>query len=174
MSKNLKNKNLLRIILAFAVIAAILLIPKLTGKTVGVFLGITGAEQAQSESVISSDESSPQEAAPDERGRYTSKEDVLLYLQTYGKLPSNFITKDKARKLGWDGGDLSEYAPGKSIGGDVFGNREGSLPDESGRSWYECDINYNGGSRGAERIVFSNDGLIYYTDDHYETFTKLN
>ena len=66
-----------------------------------------------------------------------------------------------------------KYFPGCSIGGDVFGNREGSLPDRSGRTWYECDIDYSGGKRGAKRIVYSNDGLIYYTEDHYETFVRL-
>lgn len=63
--------------------------------------------------------------------------------------------------------------PGMSIGGDRFGNREGLLPDAEGRKWYECDINFSGGFRGAERIVYSNDGLIYYTSDHYESFTQL-
>ena len=60
-----------------------------------------------------------------------------------------------------------------SIGGDKFGNREGLLPKEDGRQYYECDVNYQGGYRGAERIVFSNDGLIFYTDDHYNSFTQL-
>ncbi|MBP5156172.1 MAG: ribonuclease [Clostridia bacterium] len=117
------------------------------------------------------------QSAPDaaiaEDGSYTSKEDVALYLRTYGRLPQNFIAKSEANKLGWEGGDLWRYAPGKSIGGDVFGNREGLLPKKSGRTWYECDIDYAGGSRGAKRICYSSDGLIYYTDDHYETFTEL-
>ena len=107
-------------------------------------------------------------------GAYYSKEDVALYIHTYGKLPSNFITKKEAEALGWTGGSLDPYAPGKCIGGDVFGNREGILPTKKGRTYYECDIDTKGKkSRGAKRIVFSNDGLIYYTDDHYETFTLL-
>ena len=110
----------------------------------------------------------------DIQGSYTSKEDVALYIHLYGKLPDNFITKDEARKLGWDGGSVEPYAPGKSIGGDKFGNFEGLLPDAPGRIWKECDIDTLGaGSRGAKRIVFSNDGLIYYTNDHYETFDLL-
>ncbi|MBQ1945615.1 MAG: ribonuclease [Clostridia bacterium] len=110
----------------------------------------------------------------DEDGSYTTKEDVALYIHTYGKLPSNFITKKEAEKLGWSGGGLDRYAPGKCIGGDRFGNYEGLLPKKSGRTYTECDIDTLGkSSRGAKRIVFSNDGLIYYTDDHYESFELL-
>ena len=109
-----------------------------------------------------------------EDGEYTSKDDVALYIHTYGHLPSNFVTKNEARDAGWEGGSLENYFPGCSIGGDVFGNREGLLPKKSGRKYYECDIDTRGAdSRGAKRIVFSNDGLIYYTDDHYESFTLL-
>lgn len=116
----------------------------------------------------------PTEAPIDEDGSYTTKEDVALYIHTYGKLPKNFITKKEAENLGWPGGGLESYAPGKCIGGDRFGNYEGLLPKKSGRTYYECDIGTLGkSSRGAKRIVFSNDGLIYYTDDHYESFTLL-
>ena len=114
------------------------------------------------------------EEIPDEDRAYTSKDDVALYIHTYGRLPSNFITKTEARKLGWSGGSLEPYASGCSIGGDTFGNREGLLPSKKGRTYTECDIDTAGqASRGAKRIVFSNDGLIYYTDDHYESFTLL-
>ena len=114
------------------------------------------------------------EAALPEDGWFYSAESVSLYLQTYGKLPDNFITKDEARELGWEGGSVEEFAPGYAIGGDKFGNREGLLPVAEGRQYYECDIDTDGqDSRGAKRIVFSNDGLIYYTDDHYESFTLL-
>jgi hypothetical protein len=107
-------------------------------------------------------------------GVYTSKEDVALYIHTYGCLPENFMTKKEARALGWEGGGLEDYAPGMCIGGDRFGNYEGLLPDADGRKWTECDIDTLGAdSRGAKRIVFSNDGLIYYTDDHYESFELL-
>ena len=112
--------------------------------------------------------------AIDEEGFYYSAEDVALYLYTYGRLPENFITKSEARKLGWEGGSVEKYAPDCAIGGDKFGNREGWLPVASGRQYYECDIDTHGeNSRGAKRIVFSNDGLIYYTDDHYESFELL-
>ncbi len=116
----------------------------------------------------------PDEKIPDENGSYTSKDDVALYIHVYGKLPNNFITKKDAEKLGWSGGSLERVAPGKSIGGSYFGNYEGLLPEKKGRTYTECDIDTAGkSSRGAKRIVFSNDGLIYYTDDHYETFTLL-
>ncbi len=107
-------------------------------------------------------------------GVYTSAEDVAAYLWEFGELPSNFITKSEARDLGWEGGSLEPYAPGCCIGGDKFGNYEGLLPEADGRRYYECDINTLGAkSRGAERLVFSNDGLIYYTADHYESFELL-
>ena len=60
-----------------------------------------------------------------------------------------------------------------SIGGSEFYNDDGQLPDKVGRRWTECDIDFEGGYRNAKRIVFSNDGLIFYTDDHYKTFEQL-
>lgn len=110
----------------------------------------------------------------DKNGSYTSKDDVALYIHTYGELPKNFISKKQAERLGWDGGSLEPYAPGKSIGGSYFGNYEGKLPKKKGRTYYECDIDTKGKrSRGPKRIVYSTDGLIYYTPDHYETFELL-
>ena len=115
-----------------------------------------------------------EEAAPDEEGTYNSAEDVALYLACYGRLPDNYITKEEARELGWTGGSVEQVAPGCAIGGDRFGNREGILPAAEGRSYYECDIDTIGrSSRGAKRLVFSDDGLIYYTEDHYESFSLL-
>lgn len=112
--------------------------------------------------------------AIDEDGTYSSCDDVALYIHTFGHLPGNFITKKQARELGWGGGSVEDYAPGMCIGGDHFGNYEGLLPDKPGRSYIECDIDTLGrNGRGAKRIIFSNDGLIYYTEDHYSTFTLL-
>ena len=109
-----------------------------------------------------------------EDGVYTSKEDVALYIHLYGKLPENFITKKEAKALGWEGGSLEPYAPGKSIGGDRFGNYEGILPEEDGVAYKECDIDTMGADqRGAKRIVFSNEGAVYYTEDHYKSFELL-
>lgn len=106
---------------------------------------------------------------------YSDRDHVALYIHLYKELPPNYITKNEARDLGWDSGkgNLWEIAPGKSIGGDYFGNREGLLPKKKGRSYYECDIHYEGGYRGGERIVFSDDGLVYYSKDHYENFVLL-
>lgn len=117
----------------------------------------------------------PQGTELEEDDYYTTPEDVALYIHTYSGLPANYITKREAQELGWDNskGNLWEVTDQLSIGGDRFGNREGLLPDAEGRVWYECDVNYAGGFRGPERIVYSNDGLIYYTDDHYKSFTKL-
>ena len=110
-------------------------------------------------------------AAIDANGSYTSKDDVALYIHTYGTLPGNFITKKEAQALGWPGGGLDAYAPDKCIGGDYFGNYEGKLPDGN---YHECDIDTLGkSSRGAKRIIYSDTGAIYYTDDHYESFTQL-
>lgn len=130
--------------------------------------------EAETEVIETEDEA----AVIDEDGHYTSKEEVALYLYTYGKLPSNFITKKEAENLGWkkkdgEAGQLHVVAPGMSIGGSSFGNYEGLLPEKKGRKYFECDINYIKGNRGAERLVYSNDGLIFYTGDHYESFEQL-
>lgn len=108
----------------------------------------------------------------DEKGSYDSKDEVALYLVTYHHLPGNYITKGKARKLGWEGGSLEEAAPGKCIGGDTFGNREGLLPKN--KKYHECDIETLGEERrGKKRLIYSEDFEIYYTDDHYASFTQL-
>ncbi|WP_046215264.1 ribonuclease [Paenibacillus wulumuqiensis] len=100
---------------------------------------------------------------------------VADYLRQHGELPCNYITKKEAEQLGWDAGkgNLDKVAPGKSIGGDVFGNREGRLPRASGRKWHEADINYTSGFRGADRILYSSDGLIYKTTNHYKSFQQM-
>lgn len=108
-----------------------------------------------------------------EDGQYCTKEEVAAYIKEYHKLPSNYITKKEAQSLGWEGGPLKKYAPGKSIGGDTFTNRQHVLPDSDSK-YIECDINANGTSRGAERIVYNTgDYRVYYTSDHYKTFTEL-
>ena len=122
-------------------------------------------------------------AAPTPRGTespvqygedYDDRDRVALYLHLFGELPPHFVTKEQARKLGWDGGEVEEFIPGAAIGGDFFGNYQGRLPKKKGRTYYECDIGTVGRKkRGEKRIIWSNDGLIYYTDDHYNTFTLL-
>lgn len=119
---------------------------------------------------ISEDETLP--ASVEKDGSYTTPEDVAEYIHTFGTLPGNFLTKKEAQALGWDSsrGNLWDVAPDCSIGGDYFGNYEGILPDGN---YHECDVNYTGGYRGAERIIYSDDGRIYYTNDHYKSFEQL-
>ena len=105
----------------------------------------------------------------------TSFDDVAAFIQRNGRLPSNFITKTQAKALGWVSrkGNLAEVAPGKSIGGDIFKDIEGKLPSAPGRVWYEADINYTAGFRSGDRIIYSSDGLIFKTTDHYNTFKQI-
>lgn len=105
---------------------------------------------------------------------YYDVENVVLYLVLYDELPPNYITKNDARKLGWEGGSVEKYKDGAAIGGDRFGNYEGQLPKANGRTYTECDIDTNGySSRGSRRLIFSNDGLYFYTSDHYEHFKEV-
>ena len=140
--------------------------------TIGVYAFISFTSQNEYEPVVNPE---PTVSRIDEQDSYTSKEDVSLYIITYGHLPNNFVTKKKAREMGWKStkGNLQKVCKGCSIGGDVFTNSQKVLPTKKGRVYYECDINYNGGYRGKERLIFSNDGLIYYTDDHYSSFKLL-
>ena len=139
------------------------------------FFGVPGEEEAYipaAQEIVASQILDDGSTLISADGIYTSKEDVALYIHTYDCLPQNFMTKDEARELGWEGGSLEEFAPGMCIGGDRFGNYEGLLPDD--RDYTECDIDTLGAQkRGAKRIVFSDDGLIYYTEDHYESFELL-
>ncbi len=135
----------------------------------------SGKPQTLAEESFQSEVTETTEKELTENGSYNDRESVALYLHLYGHLPDNYITKGEAENLGWDSqkGNLDEVAPGRSIGGGRFGNREGLLPKQKGRIYYECDIDYDGGYRGGKRIVYSNDGLIYYTEDHYKSFELL-
>lgn len=187
------NKNTGRIIVLFMVICAMTL-SMMTGcvkrkspvRTTGTTESVTETtasattkasettKETSEETASASAEKTEQKAQIDENGTYDSAKDVALYIHTYNKLPPNYITKKEAKALGWNGGSLEDYAPGKCIGGDRYGNYEGLLPEKKGRHYTECDIGTLGkSSRGAKRIVFSNDGLIYYTKDHYKTFTLM-
>lgn len=107
-------------------------------------------------------------------GYYYDLTNVVLYIYVYDELPPNYITKAEARELGWEGGSVENYMEGAAIGGDYFGNYEGLLPETDGRTYTECDIDTNGySSRGSRRLVFSNDGLYFYTSDHYESFSEV-
>ena len=130
-----------------------------------------------SESASGSDDSSSSkqgELTVEENGSYDQKNQVAEYLSIYKRLPKNYITKKEARKLGWEGGSVERVAPGKAIGGDRFMNYEKNLPVKKNRKYYECDIDTLGKkSRGPKRIVYSNDGLIYYTINHFQSFRKM-
>ena len=106
---------------------------------------------------------------------YSDKDHVAAYLRAFKELPPNYITKKEAQALGWisSRGNLWEVAPGKSIGGDRFGNYEGQLPEAKGRKYFECDIDFDGAYRNAKRVIYSSDGLIFYTEDHYTTFEDI-
>ena len=115
------------------------------------------------------------EAPAEEEGPIIEPQRIADYLFQYGRLPDNFLTKKEAQALGWDSSSnyVSDVAPGMSIGGDYFGNYEGKLPRVQGRKYYEADCYYTGGKRNAYRIIFSSDGHVWYTEDHYNTFTEL-
>ena len=157
----MKKKHTVLIALILAILAAL--------------FGVPGEEEAYvaaPQEIVAAPVADVDSPQIDPDGIYTSKEEVALYIRTYGCLPQNFMTKKEARDLGWEGGSLEAYAPGMCIGGDRFGNYEGLLPED--RDYTECDIDTLGAEkRGAKRIVFSDDGLVYYTDDHYESFELL-
>ena len=156
----MKKKHTILIALILAILAGIFGLPENETPVISTQEIVAAQVMDDGSTLISAD------------GIYTSKEDVALYIHTYGCLPVNFMTKKEARELGWEGGSLEKFAPGMCIGGDRFGNYEGLLPED--REYTECDIDTLGAkSRGAKQIVFSDEGLIYYTDNHYESFELL-
>ena len=182
----LPMKRLLRFVLMFLLIFVIVmfvesvLLPALHEGGSSATVATAVPTEVLPEEVLNS---SPPESIPvsdssgeltvDEDGEYTSKEELALYIHLYGHLPGNFVTKTEAEAAGWTSGAVGQVLPGKQIGGDRFYNREGLLPDAPGRLWTECDVGDRRKTRGAERIVFSNDGLVYYTADHYDSFELL-
>ena len=121
-----------------------------------------------------SDFSNENNASSNHIDELTNDELVVKYLKEHGELPDYYITKSEAKSLGWvpSKGNLCEVAPGKAIGGDIWTNRQKSLPTKSGRKYFEADLNYNCGNRNADRVVFSNDGLVFVTFDHYKSFEE--
>ena len=174
---NKTTRPILTVLLAIVVFAiAFFAQPSISGNTGLTNDPVTTSSSASAVSSSSSSAASPsQSVSVREDGEYTSKEEVALYIHLYGHVPSNYVTKTKARKAGWVNteGNLWDVLPGKSIGGGGFSNDDGMMPDAPGREWFECDIDYDGGYRNAKRLVYSNDGLIFYTGDHYKTFEQL-
>lgn len=176
--KKFKNSKYYAIIIALVLIFA-----EVTGLT-GITDGLLGNDQVtiQDQSIDKTDnnmEESIDDIDPDHKldknKAYYSKDDVASYIKEYGELPVNYLTKDQASDLGWDPseGNLWDVTDKGVIGGDSFGNFEGLLPKKSGRMYFEADVNYRGGRRNVERLVYSNDGLIYYTSDHYASFEEI-
>ena len=96
------------------------------------------------------------------------------WLKYYGKLPEYYISPEQLAKLGWKRNERpSQYVTGRMLGGDVYDNKDRKLPVKPGRVWYEADINYTPGRRNLHRILWSNDGLIFVTYDHYRTFYEI-
>ena len=131
----------------------------------------TSTTSTSSKSSISQPESQ-RPLAIDEK---TQANKVADYLQQHARLPDFYISKKEARAKGWNAkaGNLCEVLPGRAIGGDRFMNREKQLPEEAGRQWFEADVNYQCGHRGSDRLLYSNDGLIYLTTDHYRTMQRV-
>ncbi len=174
-----KGKALLPSLVALLLALCLCVLPACSAAGGAAGSGSSGSSAAASASASgaagSASADSAQSVSVTRDGTYTDKDHVAAYIHEYGKLPSNFISKTKAKKAGWDSesGNLWDVCPGKSIGGGTFYNDDGLLPEKSGRTWKECDIDYEGGYRGAKRICYSSDGLIYYTSDHYQSFTQL-
>ncbi len=190
----MRRKQIIRIVLALVIVAALFYLarhmqqpagapaqaPAQTAETASQLTLLTDAPQTPAPAAQTAPASetptaqeAPAEEAVTEDGSYTDVEDVAYYLHTYGHLPDNYITKAEAEDAGWNSyaGNLWDVAYGMSIGGDRFGNYEGQLP--KGEKYYEADVNYDGGYRGGERIVYTDDGDVWYTSDHYESFERL-
>lgn len=141
-----------------------------------IILALSGVAFLNSQAAVSSHEGKSASVSTSESiEQLTQRDRVVSYLREHQRLPDFYITKKQARAEGWDAsaGNLCSAVPGRAIGGDRFSNREKRLPQKAKRVWREADINYQCGRRQADRLIYSNDGLIYITRDHYRTFTKM-
>lgn len=126
--------------------------------------------QSENQSETNFDTEKPSELSSTEE--LTNEAKVISYVKSNHKLPDYYLTKSEAKSKGWapSKGNLCDVLPGKAIGGDKFSNREKQLPE--GEKYYEADVNYNCGNRGADRIVFTRNGDVWLTKDHYKNFEK--
>ena len=116
----------------------------------------------------------PMESVEAGNATKNEKDGADYWLKHFGELPEYYVTKEELIKYGWsDGKKPSKFAPGKMYSKGVYENSDGHLPDAPGRIWYEADINYYEGRRNRHRVLWSNDGLIFVTYDHYETFYEI-
>ncbi|WP_186367080.1 ribonuclease [Yersinia aldovae] len=137
--------------------------------------GVTARDIGQSPDLERSPITAQTITAPASIEQLTQLKPVVKYLQTHHRLPDFYITKQQARAQGWEPkrGNLCNILPGKAIGGDRFSNRERQLPEAKGRNWHEADVSYRCGHRGSYRLLYSSDGLIYLTQDHYKHFIRV-
>ncbi|SFM98396.1 ribonuclease [Izhakiella capsodis] len=142
---------------------------------VAVIYGLHQPHSGHSSPVHNSQQQQTKRSASDDIGSKTRQQVVVSFLQQHQRLPDFYLTKRQARHQGWqpDKGNLCQVLPGRAIGGDRFGNREKRLPEQAGRRWFEADINYHCGKRGRDRLLYSSDGLIFVTHDHYQHFQQV-
>lgn len=119
-----------------------------------------------------------------ESGTYTTRDSVAAYLCKFGNLPGNYVGKNEGKKLyEAKGYTFSKWnfnpwtTLGVMIGGDKFDNFASdpdyyheNLPEGN---YHEADVEYSAKNRGTKRLVYQPDCIIYYTADHYETYTRL-
>lgn len=158
-----------KIIIALLVVVILLLLAKRNGS-----IEQPPVKPGADQTVTDKRKDNPKPSASKSIDELTAASVVVPYVKEHKQLPDYYIKKNEARQQGWNpaAGNLCDVLPGRAIGGDVFSNREGRLPKANGRKWFEADLNYNCGNRNADRLLFSNDGLVFITTDHYKTFDE--
>lgn len=158
-----------KIIIALLVVIILLLLLKRKGSTEQ-----PAVKPGTDQTVTDKRKDKPKPSVSNNIDELTATAVVVFYVKEHRRLPDYYITKNEARQQGWNpaAGNLCDILPGRAIGGDVFSNREGRLPRSKGRRWFEADLNYTCGNRNADRLLFSNDGLVFITTDHYQTFDQ--
>ncbi len=163
------SPNYTKIIITLLVLIILLLLFKKNGSS-----NQPTVQPGADQTVTHKRKEEPKPVASKSIDELTAADVVVPYVKEHKRLPDYYITKKEARQQGWNPGEgnLCDVLPGRAIGGDFFTNREGRLPSANGRSWFEADLNYSCGNRNADRLLFSNDGLVFITTDHYKTFIR--